>query len=183
MCYPKVSLRAFFDYNPLQDPLIPCKEVGIALSTGDILHVVNMEDAKWWQVSWKGPSRSEDRDGNKNFPQKLNSRSINLNRDYPNTNGFVKCRRTFLELYSLEPCPSSWERKFCRPLYTSSIKRENRHFHVVVVQWRQRNVQKNWYTCKVVGLLKSAAFFTLSLPSSSSDLKVPVMPHSKRHIR
>ena len=46
----KVSLRAFFDYNPLQDPLIPCKEVGVAFSTGDVLHVVNMDDAKWWQV-------------------------------------------------------------------------------------------------------------------------------------
>ena len=47
----KVSLRAFFDYNPLQDPLIPCKEVGISFSAGDVLHVVNMDDANWWQVS------------------------------------------------------------------------------------------------------------------------------------
>ena len=160
MCYRKVSLRAFFDYNPLQDPLIPCKEVGIAFSTGDILHVVNMEDAKWWQVSWTGPLRSEDGDGNKNVAQKLNSRSINLNRDYSNSNGFVKCRPTFLELNSLEPCPSSErERKFCRGLYSSSIKRENRHFHVVVVQWRRRNVQKTSCTCKVVVLLKSVSFF------------------------
>ena len=29
-----------------------------------------------------------------------------------------------------------------RNLFTSSIEREIRHFHVVVVQWRQRNVQK-----------------------------------------
>ena len=50
MCFSKVSLRAFFDYNPLQDPLIPCKEVGVAFSTGDVLHVVNMDDANWWQV-------------------------------------------------------------------------------------------------------------------------------------
>ena len=27
-------------------------------------------------------------------------------------------------------------------LCTSSVKREIRHFHVVVVQWRQKNVQK-----------------------------------------
>ena len=27
--------------------------------------------------------------------------------------------------------------------FTSSTKRENKHFHVVVVQWRQRNVQKS----------------------------------------
>ena len=34
------------------------------------------------------------------------------------------------------------ERKFRRRLCTSSVQREIRHFHVVVVQWRQRNLQK-----------------------------------------
>ena len=71
--------------------------------------------------------------GGRRRQQKRRSKIENLNRDYSNSNGFVKCRPTFLELNSLEPCPSS-EREFCRPLYTSSIKRENRHFHVVVVQ-------------------------------------------------
>ena len=51
--YSKVSIRAFFDYNPLQDPLIPCKEVGVAFCSGDVLHVVNMDDTKWWQVTQK----------------------------------------------------------------------------------------------------------------------------------
>ena len=37
-----------------------------------------------------------------------------------------------------------WKRKQGRCLvFTSSIKREIRHFHVVVMQWRQRNVQKS----------------------------------------
>ena len=35
------------------------------------------------------------------------------------------------------------ERKFRRWLFTSSIKYEIRHFHVVVVQKRQRNEQKS----------------------------------------
>ena len=35
------------------------------------------------------------------------------------------------------------ERKFRRCLFTSSIKHEIRHFHVVVVQKRQRNAQKS----------------------------------------
>ena len=35
------------------------------------------------------------------------------------------------------------ERKFRRSLFASSKKREIRHFHVVVTQWRQRNVQKS----------------------------------------
>ena len=34
------------------------------------------------------------------------------------------------------------ERKIRRRLFTSSMKRKIRHFHVVVVQSRQRNVQK-----------------------------------------
>ena len=38
---------------------------------------------------------------------------------------------------------SEWEKENCRLVYTSSIKRETRWFHVVVVQQRQRNVQKS----------------------------------------
>ena len=57
---------------------------------------------------------------------------------------FVRCKRTLLKLNSWEPYPSSeTERKFCRLLCTSSVKREIRHFHVVVVQRRQRHVQKS----------------------------------------
>ena len=40
--------------------------------------------------------------------------------------------------------PAERERKFCRPLFAFSTKREIRHFYVVVERWRQRNhVQKN----------------------------------------
>ena len=35
------------------------------------------------------------------------------------------------------------ERKIRRRLFTFSITREIRHFHVVVVKWRQRNEQKS----------------------------------------
>ena len=41
------------------------------------------------------------------------------------------------------------ERKIRRRLFTSSIKGENRHFHIVVLQWRQRNVQNS----AIAGLL------------------------------
>ena len=41
------------------------------------------------------------------------------------------------------PYPSSErETKFRRCLFTSSIKRQIRHFHVIVVQKQERNVQK-----------------------------------------
>ena len=84
---------------------------------------------------------------------------------------FVKCKRTLLKLSSQEPHPSfERERKFRRRLCTSSVQGEIRHFHVVVVQRQQRNVQKS--TCKIVVLLiKPIAFVTFPLPSPSSDLK------------
>ena len=35
------------------------------------------------------------------------------------------------------------ERKICRDVFKSYIKRTVRDFHVVVVQWRQRNVEES----------------------------------------
>ena len=56
----------------------------------------------------------------------------------------IKYRRISLELISWGPHSSfERERKIRYRLFTSSIKREIRDFHAVVVQWRQRNVQKN----------------------------------------
>ena len=57
---------------------------------------------------------------------------------------FVKCRQLFLELNSKRLFQSSGKEIESRCLFfTSSSKREIRHFHVEVVQRRQRNVQKN----------------------------------------
>ena len=61
-------------------------------------------------------------------------------------------------------------------MFISSLKREIRHLHVVVVQKRERNVEKNvmhvqsWCHC----LLKPLIFFTLSLPSESESLDLKV---------
>ena len=57
---------------------------------------------------------------------------------------FVKCWYILLELNSKRLYQSSGKEKQSRCLvFTSSTKREIRHFHVVVVQRRQRNVQKS----------------------------------------
>ena len=60
-------------------------------------------------------------------------------------------------------------------MFKSSTKREIRHFHVVVVQLLQANVQKALCTCKVVVLLNLNLlhFLLFSLPSPSSLLKLP----------
>ena len=65
-----------------------------------------------------------------------------------------------------------------RRLFKYSIKREIRHFPVVVVQWRKRNVLKRvMHACKVVLPVQSIAFLTFSLSSPSWHLKVTVVVH------
>ncbi|XP_052746143.1 protein PALS2 [Bicyclus anynana] len=46
-CY----MRALFDYNPAEDTLIPCKEIGLEFKKGDILQVSDRKDPNWWQAS------------------------------------------------------------------------------------------------------------------------------------
>ena len=47
---------------------------------------------------------------------------------------FVKCKRTLLEPNSKQPYPSSDRgRNFRRRLFMSSVKRDIRHFHVIVM--------------------------------------------------
>ena len=61
---------------------------------------------------------------------------------------FIKCCLFFLELNSKRLYRRSWKEKESRRLVvTSSTKREIRHIHVVVVPWRQRNVQKRRDAC------------------------------------
>ena len=57
---------------------------------------------------------------------------------------FVKCLQFFLELSFKGLYQSSGkEKESCCLVFPSSTKREIRHFHVVVVQRRLRNVQKS----------------------------------------
>ena len=56
----------------------------------------------------------------------------------------VKCGWNFLEMNSWRPHPSlEREKKILCRVFTSSIKRAIRKFHVLAVQWRQRNVPKS----------------------------------------
>ncbi|XP_045767655.1 peripheral plasma membrane protein CASK isoform X3 [Maniola jurtina] len=45
-----IFVRAQFDYDPLEDELIPCAQAGIAFNTGDILQIISKDDAHWWQA-------------------------------------------------------------------------------------------------------------------------------------
>ncbi|XP_069357596.1 peripheral plasma membrane protein CASK isoform X7 [Maniola hyperantus] len=46
----EIFVRAQFDYDPLEDELIPCAQAGIAFTTGDILQIISKDDAHWWQA-------------------------------------------------------------------------------------------------------------------------------------
>ena len=61
-------------------------------------------------------------------------------------------------------------------MFPSSTRREIRHFHVVVVQRRQRNVQKkrDARAKLLFSLSKPIACSPFSLPSPSSLLKLPI---------
>ena len=46
----QIYLRTHFNYDPKKDNLIPCRDAGLGFSEGEILQVVSMDDANWWQV-------------------------------------------------------------------------------------------------------------------------------------
>ncbi|XP_045382640.1 MAGUK p55 subfamily member 2 isoform X3 [Lemur catta] len=46
----QVFVKCHFDYDPVRDSLIPCKEAGLRFNAGDLLQIVNQDDANWWQV-------------------------------------------------------------------------------------------------------------------------------------
>lgn len=43
-------MRALFQYDPQEDTLLPCKEIGLAFDRGDILQIVDQSDPNWWQA-------------------------------------------------------------------------------------------------------------------------------------
>ena len=73
---------------------------------------------------------------------KVNSHRFELYRAYSIFGQFVKSCQIFLKLNSKRQYQSSGKENESRLDFTSSTKRKIKHFHVVVVQWCRRNVQK-----------------------------------------
>ncbi|KAK9510307.1 hypothetical protein O3M35_005118 [Rhynocoris fuscipes] len=56
---PQSFMRALFNYDPKEDSLLPCKEIGLAFKQGDILQILDQKDPNWWQaklVEGNGPA-------------------------------------------------------------------------------------------------------------------------------
>ncbi|XP_014857473.1 PREDICTED: MAGUK p55 subfamily member 5 [Poecilia mexicana] len=45
-----LHVRSYFDYDPSDDPFVPCRELGLSFQKGDILHVISQDDPNWWQA-------------------------------------------------------------------------------------------------------------------------------------
>ncbi|XP_076459953.1 MAGUK p55 subfamily member 2-like [Babylonia areolata] len=45
-----IYMRAKFNYDPMKDRLLPCKETGLPFEVGDVLEIVRMADPNWWQA-------------------------------------------------------------------------------------------------------------------------------------
>ncbi|KAL5279948.1 MPP6 family protein [Megaselia abdita] len=45
-CY----MRALFNYDPSEDTLLPCREIGLPFKQGDILQIISVKDPNWWQA-------------------------------------------------------------------------------------------------------------------------------------
>ena len=46
----RMYLRPNFDFNPANDPLLPCSEAGLEFPTGSVLEVLSQKDEWWWQA-------------------------------------------------------------------------------------------------------------------------------------
>ncbi|XP_075876840.1 MAGUK p55 subfamily member 7-like isoform X2 [Nelusetta ayraudi] len=73
----KLFVQALFDYDPNEDPTVPCKEAAVAFKRGDILQVVNREDDTWWQAC---SLRSSDTHAGLIPSQRLHERRVALQR-------------------------------------------------------------------------------------------------------
>ncbi|XP_019491159.1 PREDICTED: MAGUK p55 subfamily member 4 [Hipposideros armiger] len=45
-----VYIRAMTEYWPQEDPTIPCADAGLPFQKGDVLQIVDQNDALWWQA-------------------------------------------------------------------------------------------------------------------------------------
>ena len=89
---------------------------------------------------------------------------------------FVKSCQFFLKLNSKRQYQNSGKENESRLAFTSSTRRsEIRHFHVVVVQWRRRNVQKSAVNEQRFCFASLLIFAVLVAVRSLSLLKPPIL--------
>lgn len=46
----EIYVKCLFNYDPINDDLIPCSQAGIKFQVGDILQITSKDDHNWWQA-------------------------------------------------------------------------------------------------------------------------------------
>lgn len=55
----QIHVKAHFDYDPSDDPYVPCRELGLSFQKGDILHIISQSDPNWWQAYRDGDEENQ----------------------------------------------------------------------------------------------------------------------------
>ncbi|XP_054652652.1 protein PALS1 [Dunckerocampus dactyliophorus] len=79
-----VHVKAHFDYDPSDDPYVPCRELGLSFQKGDILHIISQSDPNWWQAYRDGDEDNQPLAGlvpGKNFQQQREAMKQTIEED------------------------------------------------------------------------------------------------------
>ncbi|KAL7380910.1 hypothetical protein ABVT39_025889 [Epinephelus coioides] len=92
-----VHVKAHFDYDPSDDPYVPCRELGLSFQKGDILHIISQSDPNWWQAYRDGDEDNQPLAGlvpGKSFQQQREAMKQTIEEDKePEKSGKLWCAK------------------------------------------------------------------------------------------
>ncbi|XP_077422472.1 protein PALS1 [Vanacampus margaritifer] len=92
-----VHVKAHFDYDPSDDPYVPCRELGLSFQKGDILHIISQSDPNWWQAYRDGDEDNQPLAGlvpGKSFQQQREALKQTIEEDKePEKSGKLWCAK------------------------------------------------------------------------------------------
>ncbi|XP_035611836.1 protein PALS1-like [Oncorhynchus keta] len=89
-----MHVRAYFNYDPSDDPYMPCRELGLSFQKGDILHIISQDDPSWWQAYRDGDEDNQPLAGlvpGKSFQQQREAMKKNIVDRNPDSPGKLWC--------------------------------------------------------------------------------------------
>uniref|UniRef100_A0A3Q3VX63 Protein PALS1 n=1 Tax=Mola mola TaxID=94237 RepID=A0A3Q3VX63_MOLML len=92
-----IHVKAHFDYDPSDDPYVPCRELGLSFQKGDILHIISQSDPNWWQAYRDGDEENQPLAGlvpGKSFQQQREAMKQTIEEDKePEKSGKLWCAK------------------------------------------------------------------------------------------
>ncbi|KAL0967590.1 hypothetical protein UPYG_G00254160 [Umbra pygmaea] len=91
-----MHVRAYFNYDPSDDPYLPCRELGLCFQKGDILHIISQDDPNWWQAYRDGDEDNQPLAGlvpGKSFQQQREALKKTMLDGNPDSPGKLWCAK------------------------------------------------------------------------------------------